>query len=156
MFQTLDKPYDEKDYPAMENVTYESVADMFATNLTDLNSTCKIFGKNVADFAKINATSNVTALKSIISNLEKVLKEKLNDFAFRLRFPENPKDAKLLPSGCNVIVFYSFYPKFILFLSQSNLKTWRIEESFQLFLENRKVGFIGENKSFRRRNRDQT
>jgi hypothetical protein len=107
VFQTLSKPYDEKDYSAMENVTYEGLAQMFAPNLTILNSTCDVFDKNVGSMANISKASNVTTLKSIISNLTKPFQAKLNDFAFRLRFPENTKDAKLLPSGCNVI--FHFY-----------------------------------------------
>ena len=95
----MDTPYDEKDYPSLGNMTYDALKEIFGLTV---NSSCHGMNNSLMSLAKINNTDEMKVLKDLVSKMEDLQKEKLNEFAFRFRFPENPKDPKEHPSGCSV------------------------------------------------------
>lgn len=88
----LSKPFDPDDYPALSNVTFDTLVKEFGD---DVN--CDAIVKEIE--AKDNDTSVEDALKTRISSKVQELKPELDRIAFQLRFPEKQKDLKTSPSG---------------------------------------------------------
>jgi len=52
--QNLDKPYDEKDYPSLENITFDSLKEIFGMSA---NSSCRGMNNSLTSLAEVNKVS---------------------------------------------------------------------------------------------------